>query len=54
MEVSAVHNNFSRQKSLKPLPLLGHYSSLRIPHYIHEGLTEAFEAIIYINRMASQ
>ena len=25
--------------------LLGHYSSLRIPYYIHEGLTEGFFVI---------
>ncbi len=42
MEGSAAHNNFSRQKSLEPLLLLGHYSSLRLPHYIYEGLTKAF------------
>ena len=30
MEVSAVCSDFSRQKALKPLLLLGHYSSLRM------------------------
>ena len=38
----ATNYNFSRQKSLKPVLLLGHYGYLRIRCYIHEGQTKAF------------
>ena len=46
MEVSAAHNDFAEATLL----LLGHCSSRRIPHYIHEGQTKAFVvvALLYI------
>ena len=52
--VSAAHGNFSRQKLLEPLVLLGHYNSLSFLTIFMRARRRLFEAIIYINRVASE